>query len=275
MERGVGRPVRTINKGITILQMNGINGIGAGHFATDCSEIVDSGVRFAFQPIVGLENEEIVGYEALVRGAGDESAASVIAAIGSEHRYAFDQACRERAVRTAAERGFAGAVHLNCSELTPDNIDVAVAATRQAALDHGLDPTRIVLEFGNLEPLGNPRQLDKACRIARQAELGVLADNVGVGEVGLKRLVVFRPDHAKLDRSLIRDIDRSPRRQAIVLGVVATGRALGIEIIAAGIETAAEAAWLAGAGIRRGQGFLFGGPAFRPCAPRATETSAA
>lgn len=231
---------------------------------SDCTEALDSGFRFAFQPIVDRSDGSITGYEALVRGLNGESAASVIAAIGPEKRQAFDQACRVRALETAARLDLVGDLHLNCSRITPANLESAIAATRSCALDNGIDPSRVVLEFGELEPLGNPRQLDNAHRVARAAGFRVLADNVGAGEVGLKRLAVFRPRYAKLDRSLVAGVDASPRRQAIVHGVIATCRALGIDVIAAGVETEAEAGWLVQAGIGLAQGYLFGAPSLRP-----------
>ncbi len=230
---------------------------------SDCTEAVDTEFRFAFQPIIDQRDGRVIGHEALVRGIHGESAASVIAAIRPENRYIFDQACRIRAMRTAALVGLEGDLHLNCSSMTPDNVAVAVAATRKGALDNGIDPRRVVLEFGNIEMLGNPRQLDQAHRLAREAGFRVLADNVGAGEVGLKRLAVFRPSYAKLDRSLIRGIESSPRRQAIVLGIVATCRALDIDVVAAGIENTAEAEWLERCGIELVQGFYFGAPRIR------------
>jgi len=244
----------------------------AGTLVSDCTEAVDSGIRFAFQPIYDRRDGRRIGYEALVRGLRGESAATVIAAIRPANRYAFDQACRMRALETAARLGLEGDLHLNCSRITPDNVAVAVATTRECAVAHGIDPGRIVLEFSNLELLGNPRQLDDAHRIARAARFRVLADNIGSGEVGLKRLAVFRPSYAKLDRSLIRGIEASPRRQAIVHGILATCRALDIEVIATGIENRAEADWLERAGVRLAQGYLFGAPSLRPAAGRRPET---
>jgi EAL domain-containing protein (putative c-di-GMP-specific phosphodiesterase class I) len=247
-----------------MLQTQDSNRFQTAHHYCDCTDVVDEGFRFAYQPIIQASTQQVVGHEALVRGLDGESAATVIAAISNEHQYAFDQACRARALQTAAQLGFEGDLHLNCSQITADNIAVAVAATRQCALDEGLDPARIVLEFANLELLGNPRQLDKARKIAQSAGFRVLADNVGNGEVCLKRLAVFRPDFAKLDRSLIDGIQDSPRRQAIVHGLIATCKALGIEVIAAGVESCREAEWLASAGIDEAQGFHYGRPVYRP-----------
>lgn len=229
-------------------------------FFHDCSEVVDTGFSFAFQPLVEIETRKTIGHEALVRGLAGESAATVIDAIRPENRYHFDQACRMRALKAAAQRGIDTALHLNCSQVSPDNLSLSIDATVECALEQGVEPSRIVLEFGSLEMLGNPRQLDKAREIAHAAGLRVLADNVGVGEVGLKRLAVFRPDFAKLDRSLIRGIDTSTRRQAIVHGLNATCNALGIKVIATGIEREEEMQWLRTSGVKLAQGFYFAHP---------------
>lgn len=235
---------------------------------SDCSDVVDTGFSFAFQPVVEIVSRKIVGHEALVRGLSGESATTVLEAIRPENRYHFDQACRMRALKAAAGRGIDTALHLNCSQISPDNLALSIDATAASAREQGIPPDRVVLEFGNLEMLGNPRQLDKAREMAHAAGLRVLADNVGVGEVGLKRLAVFRPDYAKLDRSLIREIDSSARRQAIVLGVIATCKALGIEVIATGVEREEEVKWLWDSGIRLAQGFYFAHPTTNPATER-------
>lgn len=235
---------------------------------SDCTEVVDTGFSFAFQPVVDAHSRETIGHEALVRGLCGESAATVLEAIRPDNRYYFDQACRMRALKAAARRGIDAAIYLNCSQVSPDNLALSIDATVESAREHGISPCRVVLEFGNLEMLGNPRQLDKARDMAHASGLKVLADNVGVGEVGLKRLAVFRPDFAKLDRSLIRGIDSSARRQAIVHGVIATCKALGIEVIATGVEREEEMEWLKNSGIRLAQGFYFAHPTINPEAIR-------
>jgi len=228
----------------------------------DFTDVVDAGFSFAFQPIVSMDSLQIIGHEALVRGLDGASAASVISAIAPDNQYGFDQACRIRALEMAARLSVDGNIHLNCSAIDPDNLPLSIEATRECVERLGIAPARVVLEFGNLERLGNPRQLDATRAQVESAGFRVLADNIGTQEVGLKRLVVFKPEYAKLDRSLIRGITDSPRRQAIVHGLVATCRALGIKLIAGGIESESERSWLHEAGVRIAQGFLFARPAF-------------
>ena len=70
----------------------------------------------------------------------------------------------------------------------------------------------------------------------------------------------LRPEYVKLDRSLISDIETVPDRQRSLADVLAQCRSLGIEVVAEGIERPEERDWLASAGIRLMQGYLFGRP---------------
>lgn len=227
---------------------------------TDYESVIDLGISFAFQQHVDAATGRTRGHEALLRCVSGESAAEIIGSVRPENKFYFDQACRMRAIRDAARRGIEGPLHLNCTEVDASNLDLALSATLEAARRHGIDPDRIVLEFGSLHRLGNPRQLAKVRSRANQYGFRVLADNFGLGEAGLKRLAVLRPELVKLDRELIRNVHTSLRRQAMVHGIIATCQALGIEVIAAGVESEAEIAWLRSAGVETFQGFYYGRP---------------
>ncbi|MCA1779839.1 MAG: EAL domain-containing protein [Xanthomonadaceae bacterium] len=226
------------------------------------SDCVDPGFTFAFQPIVAIDSQQVLGHEALVRGLSGEPAAAVIAAIGPGNRFFFDQICRMRALHVAARRNIAGAIHLNCSHVVPANLAITISATRDFADEVGINPKRVVLEFGGLAQLGNPQQLYNVHIEAQKVGFRVLADNFGAGEIELKRLAVFKPHFAKLDRTLIAQIESSPRRQALVHGIVATCSSLGVRLIASGVERPEERDWLRDAGLRLAQGYLFAHPGY-------------
>ncbi len=76
-------------------------------------------------------------------------------------------------------------------------------------------------------------------------------------ETKLNLLAEFQPDIVKLDMGLIRDVDQHRVRRSIIGGIVATCRGLGCEILAEGVETAAEYRTLRGMGITLFQGYLF------------------
>ncbi len=225
------------------------------------TSVIGMGIQFAFQPVVDLARSRISGYEALVRGRSGEPAGSIIANVLPENLAFFDQACRSRAIKNAAGLGMESCLFLNCTQINPGNLELALATTREQVDLEGLAPQQIVLEFCSLSRLGNPRELSAVRDHAHAQGFRVLADNFGTGEAGLKRLAVFRPDFVKLDREIINLIHSSRRRQAIVLGIVGMCRALDIELIATGVEREEEVDWLKEkAGITNFQGYYFARP---------------
>lgn len=230
----------------------------------DYLSVLDVGIRFAFQPVVDQVTGEVSGHEALVRGCSGESPAQIIASVRPENLFYFDQACRLGAIAEAARLGLAGELHINCTEIDPHNLELALSSTHRAAHENGFRPGQIVLEFNSLERLGSPRQLAAVRSRANEYGFRVTADNFGTGEAGLKRLAVLRPEFVKLDRELINGIHGSQRRQAMVMGILATCHVLGIRVIAAGVEREAEIEWLRRAGIDGFQGYYFGRPELAP-----------
>jgi len=226
----------------------------------DYLAVLDVGIRFAFQPLIEEGSGRTIGHEALVRGCSGESPAQIIASVRAENLFYFDQACRLGAIREASRQRLRGDLHINCTEIDPHNLEVALASTAQAVEASRFEPRQIVLEFNSLERLGSPRQLAEVRARANAYGFRVAADNFGTGEAGLKRLAVLRPEYVKLDRELIAGIQGSLRRQAMVLGVLASCKALGIEPIAAGVEHADELDWLRQAGVSNFQGYYFGRP---------------
>jgi EAL domain-containing protein (putative c-di-GMP-specific phosphodiesterase class I) len=90
-------------------------------------------------------------------------------------------------------------------------------------------------------------------------------DDFGAGFAGLNLLADFQPDIIKLDMELIRGIDQSRTRQAIVRGTVGICAELGIKVIAEGVETPDECSALQDLGISLLQGYLFSKPLFEAC----------
>lgn len=226
----------------------------------DYLAVLDVGIRFAFQPLVDETTGRTIGHEALVRGCRGESPAQIIASVRPENLFYFDQACRLGAIREASRIRLRGDLYVNCTEVDPENLEAALKSTARAVKASRFTPQRIVLEFNSLERLGSPRQLAQVRARANAYGFRIAADNFGTGDAGLKRLAVLRPEYVKLDRELIAGIHTSLRRQAMVLGVLASCKALGIEAIAAGVEHKTELDWLQAAGVAQFQGYFFGRP---------------
>jgi EAL domain-containing protein (putative c-di-GMP-specific phosphodiesterase class I) len=97
-------------------------------------------------------------------------------------------------------------------------------------------------------------------------------DDFGAGYAGLTLLADFTPDIINLDMALVRGVDACKSRQAIARGMVRICQEMNIQVIAEGIETAAERDFFLGEGVALMQGYLFARPAFRALAPAASIT---
>jgi malonate-semialdehyde dehydrogenase (acetylating)/methylmalonate-semialdehyde dehydrogenase len=92
----------------------------------------------------------------------------------------------------------------------------------------------------------------------QELQIGLAYDDFGAGQSRLMELVEVPPDYLKLDMSLVRDIDQSPKRQDLVRALVSFMCDLGIEVIAEGIERVEEADTCRELGCSLGQGFFLG-----------------
>ncbi|MFH6785171.1 MULTISPECIES: EAL domain-containing protein [Methylobacterium] len=218
----------------------------------------------AFHPIVDLAAGGVWGYEALVRGTEGQGAGFILGQVNDDNRYRFDQACRTKAIELAG--GLfppGGDVRLSINFLPNAVYEPAacIRATLEAARRIGFSHQRIMFEFTENERMTDVAHVQRIVADYRQRGFLTALDDFGAGYAGLGLLARFQPDLIKLDMELIRGIPGSPARQAIVAGVIGIARALGVAVIAEGVETADEFAALREAGITLFQGYLFARPA--------------
>ncbi len=222
--------------------------------------LVGSDIQFAFQTIVDARHQDVVGFEALVRGIRKEPASQVISRVAHDQRFSFDQACRVRAIEAAAKFGIDGKLHLNCTDVKAGNIDLVLEVTRHVAERNDIELRNIVLELYNLEAIGRGRQIREVRDKIHEAGFMTLADNFGSRDADLQPVAAFQPTCLKLAHHLVDNIQDNPTAQAIVRGAIATCRSLGAAVIASGVEKAEEFRWLSEAGVEFFQGYFFAQP---------------
>lgn len=227
---------------------------------------------YAFQPIVDVHARKVFAHEALVRGPAGEPAGSVLSRITAENRYSFDQACREKAIRIAASLNLRSHLSINFLPNAIYRPEVCIRSTLQAADRHGFPVERIIFETVEGEQISDGKWLAEILSEYKRIGFKTAIDDFGAGFAGLNLLADFQPDMVKLDMALIRGIDHSPSRRAIVAGVVSMCEQLAINVIAEGIETRDEAHCLSDLGISRMQGYWFGRPQFESAAREADIT---
>ncbi len=231
----------------------------------DCGNADRLGFLFdyAYQPIVDVATRTVYGHEALVRGPNGEGAISVLSQINEKNRYRFDQACRVKAIKTAAQLGIQERISINFLPNAIYKPEICIRTTLAAAHAHGFPLDRIIFEVTEGERVEDGPWLAEILREYKRCGLLTAIDDFGAGYAGLTLLAQFQPDLIKIDMELVRNIDRSKSRQAIVRGMVRICKDLGVQVIAEGIETSGERDFLSDAGIHLMQGYLFSRPVFQ------------
>jgi len=224
---------------------------------------LDFEFSFAYQPIVDFKSRSIFGHEALVRGINGESAASVLARVNDDNRYRFDQACRVKAVQGAAELGISEFLSINFLPNAVYQPEACIRSTLEAARKYNFPRERIIFEVVEGENISDRPHLINIFREYQRFGFQTAIDDFGAGYAGLNLLAEFQPDILKIDMDLVRNIDSSRPKQAIVEGIVHMGRQLDIRVLAEGIETRAERDFLLASGVSLLQGYFFCKPAFQ------------
>ena len=225
-----------------------------------CDTPPDFPFIMAFQPVVDIVSARIHAYEALVRGPNGESAASVLARVTEENRYAFDQACRVKAIGTAATLGTDRRLNINFLPNADYHPEASLHLTLSAAREHGFPLDHITFEFTEDERIIDREHLKSIVKTYRRHGFLTALDDFGAGYAGLSLLADFQPDIVKIDRCIVADIDTDKPRQAIVAGLVKIAEMLNLTVVAEGVERQEEVKTLREMGIRLFQGFFFARP---------------
>jgi EAL domain-containing protein (putative c-di-GMP-specific phosphodiesterase class I) len=219
-------------------------------------------LTMAFQPIVDLQEQRIDAYEALVRGVHGESAADMLKWATAENLYAFDQACRVKAIELAAALDIDRNLNINFLPNAVYEPRACIRATLEAAARTGFDPRRLTFEIVETEWISNTPHLLNIMTEYRKMGFRVALDDFGTGYSGLARLAELRPDIIKVDRCLIQDCDQNRVRLAILASIITLGAQIGVKVVLEGIESFGEVEALRSVGARFMQGFYFAKPAF-------------
>jgi EAL domain-containing protein (putative c-di-GMP-specific phosphodiesterase class I) len=225
-------------------------------------EMIESeAVESVFQPIVDLATREIIGYEALGRGKHcdlDRSPA-VLLQLAEQCEMVIElcQVFRRVALRSSTRLPHGAKLFLNVHgrELASLGLHGALAQVQPLAPDR-----RIVIEIAE-------SSVTNVAAMARHREdmdaLGFefAYDDFGAGQARLLELCDIPPHYLKLDRTVVHGIEEAKPRQDIVEAFVKVVQAIGVKVIAEGIETEKGAEICRRLGCHHGQGYLFDPPA--------------
>lgn len=223
------------------------------------AQIIDDpeALRPVFQPIVRMDTLKVMGHEALSRFEL-EPRRGPDQWIGEAHQVGLglelEAECLRRAVARRGEIPGSTYLSLNASPqlILSGALDELMPAGRLDWLLIEITEHEQVQDYGQLaDRLGNLRR--RGARVA--------VDDLGAGHSTLRHLMRLDPDYAKLDRSIVQEIDADPAKQALVRSMVAFSREMSTVLVSEGVETLAELEVLRDIGVELGQGYLFKRPA--------------
>jgi diguanylate cyclase (GGDEF)-like protein/PAS domain S-box-containing protein len=220
-----------------------------------------------YSPIVSLDEQRVVGVEAHLRWRhpefGDVPQAEFLpiaessGLIGDLQRWALAEATV--AVQTLPSAGAPLRLGLDVSAAYV--ADGTLAADVQGALlASGLAPERLVIEVPESSVLDGAERLSMDVNSVRLMGVHVALDHFGAGGSSLATLTRLPIDVLKLDRSFLARVDRDPQDRALCESVVGIGHALGVDVVAEGVETPGQLGALCGFATGFAQGFLLSRP---------------
>lgn len=218
------------------------------------------------QPVVDLHRDQVAGFEALVRwehpergtiapaefiGVAEET--GLIVPIG---RWVLAEALRWLGeLQAAAQRPLRMSVNLSARQIAPELADEV-----RAALDHaGIDPRSLTLEVTETLLVEGPGAVEVLDGI-RRLGVAIAIDDFGTGWSSLGALQRHPVDVLKLDRSLVAPAGSDESAAALARAVVEMAQALGLDVVAEGIEDDAQCAAMRALGCPHGQGYVFSRP---------------
>lgn len=221
-----------------------------------------------YQPQFDLSSGRLVGVEALLRWQDDDGEqvppsrfipvaeeCGLIMALGA---WVLNEACRQ--AQQWCEQGLAfGRLSVNISgrQFQDEGLADTVAAALAAS---GLASDRLELEITESWVMEGPYRAEN--QLHRLNEMGVtlVIDDFGLANSSMAYLKRFPVQKLKIDNSFIRDIPADADDSAIVSAIIAMGHSLGLRVLAEGVETAEQSAFLRATGCDEVQGYLFGRP---------------
>jgi diguanylate cyclase (GGDEF)-like protein/PAS domain S-box-containing protein len=225
-------------------------------------------LRVHYQPVMSLREQSCIGAEALVRWAHPERGlltpmqfidlaeeSGLIVPVG---QWVIEEACR-RSRQWRAEHGPSFVVSVNLSGRQLWNPELAQNVT--AALDRtGSDPAGLCFEITESVLMDDVDTTIGAISALKGLGVTLSIDDFGTGYSSLGYLKRFPVDAVKVDRSFIDGLGADPEDSAIVAAVVSLGHALGLTVIAEGVETDRQLAELRALDCDAAQGYLFARP---------------
>ena len=236
------------------------------HIEHDLLHAISRGeLRLAYQPQKQLTTGEVIGFEALLRWQHPRARRHLARDLHPDRRgERADPADRRMGAahrlprgRDAGTRPLIVAVNVSAVQLHSAQFAQLV---HEILLQTGLAPHRLELEITETALVRDKNRALATLRQLKNLGVRIAMDDFGTGYSSLSNLRAFPFDKIKIDGSFIRSVDSNDEAATIVRAVLGLGRGLGLPVLAEGVETAGELAFLAAESCTEGQGYFLGRP---------------
>jgi diguanylate cyclase (GGDEF)-like protein len=260
-----GSSVETFGESMRIEVLDRMTTEHSLHRALERSELT-----LHYQPVVEIEGVTTVGVEALVRWQHPDQGlvspyrfipvaeeSGLIIPIGA---WVLEQACNQLNDWHHRERSDPhGSIEVNLSARQID--DPRIVRTVEEILDRtGLPPEHLTLEITESALMRDAASALGVLRALKEVGVLLAIDDFGTGYSSLSYLQHFPLDILKVDRSFVEGLGVSPEGEAIVSAVINLAHALGLRVVAEGVETTRQLEVLRSFGCDLAQGYLFSRP---------------
>jgi diguanylate cyclase (GGDEF)-like protein len=230
--------------------------------------ILEKRFRCAFQPKVDIRTRAVIGIEALVRLYGESG---IIQAPGEFIDLATELGLIDELTHLVLEQimnsldlideRFGSGVSISINVAAKQANDLAFMSSFATALAATGCPNRFIIEVTEDAFVRKSQFQSEMLPKLREIGVGVSIDDFGTGYSSLSALAEITADEIKIDRSFITDVQERPRSQAILRAVESLCEALGMTVVAEGVQSHEELAYLETATkIKYAQGYLFAEP---------------
>ncbi|MDY0241338.1 MAG: EAL domain-containing protein [Rhodospirillaceae bacterium] len=220
-----------------------------------------------YQPQIDLETGAIVGMEALVRWDHPSlgligparfiplaEQTGLIVPLGE---WILSQACKDLRVLQELSDTVSIAVNLSPRQFVDGDI---LDSVRHAIRSNDVDPSRLDIEITESTLMQNPNQTVTILRQFKELGLRLSVDDFGTGYSNFSYLKMFPVDMLKIDRSFIQDLEKSSKDEAIAVTIITLAHAMGMMVLAEGVETAEQGGILKRLRCDQVQGYYYSHP---------------
>jgi diguanylate cyclase (GGDEF)-like protein/PAS domain S-box-containing protein len=260
-----GGSVEVFGEAMRVRVLDRMNTEHSLHRALERSEL-----KLFYQPVVEIKGSRAVGVEALLRWdhpdqglvtpnrfipVAEES--GLIIPIGA---WVLGEACRQlRRWQVKRYGGLQGAVEVNLSARQVDDPQI-VATVAQILSETGLNPSYLTLEITESALMNDAAAALSVLRALKELGVTLAIDDFGTGYSSLSYLQRFPLDILKIDKTFVDELGTAPEGSEIISAVINLAHALGLQVIAEGVETELQLEELERLDCDFAQGYLFSRP---------------